>query len=413
MRQPLAVGAWSLFLFLFYTLAAYIMVMALIGEFAGYDFRNDSTAPPLWVTVTAFIPVIVTAWPVQKWIRRQVAHLIAWEPGSPNNLVTQLTQQIVTTQTAVQLMPTLVQQIATMLNAPYVAIESKYPSLSAAVGQPPATPPIRLPLQNGADLLGQLHIAPRELAGMPVQFDEQLLADVARQVSLTLWAAQLSADLQASRLRIVTAREEARRQLRRDLHDGLGAGLASITLQADTALELVRDDPETAVSLLQSLITQSEQTTKELRRIIHGLRPPVLDDLGLGGALQDLLPHATPTQFTLELPAPLPALPAAVEVALYRIAQEGITNIVKHAGAKTAVISLKTTPATATLTIADDGQGLPVNRSSGVGLHSMRERAGELGGTLIMQTNQPHGVVVTAQIPYWGLGIGDWRLESR
>jgi signal transduction histidine kinase len=261
-----------------------------------------------------------------------------------------------------------------------------------------------LPLQYGAETLGQLYIAPPELAGMPVQFNEQLLAHVARQVSLTLWAAQLSADLQASRLRIVTAREEARRQLRRDLHDGLGAGLAAMTLQADTALELVQDDPETAVTLLESLITQSEQTTRELRRIIQDLRPPVLDDLRLGGALQDLLPRAITTQFRLEIPATLPALPAAVEVAIYRITQEAITNIIKHAQAKTAVVSLAITHDTVTLTITDDGQGLATNRSSGVGLHSMRERASELGGTIVLQVNQPHGCIVTAQIPYRNAG---------
>ena len=165
MRQSLVVGAWSLFLFLFYALAVFVLAMGIIGYLGGYDFRNDPSAPPLWITVTSLIPVILTAWPVQKWIRRQVAHLIAWEPSNPNNLVTQLTQQIVTTQTAVNLMPTLVQQLATMLNAPYVAIESSHADLSAAVGERPDTPLIRLPLQNGADLLGHLHIAPRELIG--------------------------------------------------------------------------------------------------------------------------------------------------------------------------------------------------------------------------------------------------------
>jgi signal transduction histidine kinase len=346
---------------------------------------------------------------VQKWIRQQIAHLLAWETSDPHSFVNQLTQQIIMAQTADQLMPTLVQQLATMLNAPYVAIETEaaYATLSAASGNRPAAPPVILPLYYGDQTLGHLHIAPRILAGMPVQFNPQLLADVARQVSLTLWAAQLSADLQASRLRIVTAREEARRQLRRDLHDGLGAGLAAMTLQADTALELVQNEPETAtsggsmqaVNLLEALIAQSQQTSRELRRIIQGLRPPVLDDLGLGGALQDLLPRTTATQFRLELPATLPVLPAAVEVALYRITQEAITNIVKHAQAKTAVVSLVVAHSTATLTIGDDGQGLPTIRPSGVGLHSMRERASELGGTLILQANQPHGCLVTAQIP--------------
>jgi signal transduction histidine kinase len=415
-RQPLAVGAWSLFLFLFYALVAYVVALSIIGFFVGYEFRNGSSAPPFWMHVTSFIPVILTAWPVQKWIRRQVAHLMAWETSNPKGFMNQLAQQIVTTQTADQLIPTLVQQLATMLDAPYVAIKTPYAALSAASGEPPAAPPIVLPLHYGGETLGHLHIAPRELAGMPVQFDKQLLTDVARQVSLTLWAAQLSADLQASRLRIVTAREEARRQLRRDLHDGLGAGLASITLQADTALELVRDDAETAVSpsdqgrrsvqavsLLQSLLTQSEETTHELRRIIHDLRPPVLDDVGLLGALQALVNIQTATRFELKLPPTLPPLPAAVEIALYRIAQEAITNIIKHAGATQATITLELSDEAAILTIQDDGQGLLAGRPNGVGLHSMRERAEELGGRVAIQTDQPRGCLVTAHIPLRGL----------
>ncbi|MCP4416910.1 MAG: hypothetical protein GY805_09830 [Chloroflexi bacterium] len=322
-RHTLVIGAYSLLIFLFYALTVYIGMLGIMGYLAGYDFYDETLPVPLWLTISALIPVIVTVWPVQRWIRKQVAHLLAWETSNPHALVNQLAQQIVTAQTTEQLMPMLVQQLATMFAAPYVAIETAYATLSAATGEPPASPPLILPLQRGAETLGHLHIAPRELAGMPVQFDEQLLADVTRQVSLTLWAVQLSVDLQASRHRIVIAREEERRRIRRDLHDGLGAGLATMTLQADTARELLHTDPDAAENLLQALIEQTEATIHELRQMINGLRPPILDDLGLRGALQDLLRVNTPTQFRLQLPATLPPLSAAVEVALYRIAQEG------------------------------------------------------------------------------------------
>lgn len=397
-RYTAAVGVWSLLIFLFYALVIYVGTMSIIGGAASYDFLDESPLP-LWLAVVALIPVIATAWPVQRWIRRHVTYLLAWETSSSNSLVNQLTQQIVTAQTAEQLMLTLVQQLAAMLDAPYVAIETTYATLRVASAERPDAPLRALPLQYGSETIGQLLLAPRELAGMPLQFNEQLLADVARQVSLTLWAAQLSTDLQASRLRIVTAREEARRQLRRDLHDGLGAGLASITLQADTALDLVPDDPQTAVNILESLIEQSLQTTRELRRIINDLRPPALDDVGLRGALYELIHIRTTTEFELDLPATLPVLPAAVEIALYRIAQEATTNIIKHAGAKHATLALELSEQAAVLTIEDDGRGLLADRSNGVGHHSMRERAEELGGTLLIQPNQPGGCRVTAQIP--------------
>ena len=164
-------------------------------------------------------------------------------------------------------------------------------------------------------------------------------------------------------------------------------------------MELVTDDPEKAVSLLGSLIGQTEKTTRELRRIIHDLRPATLDDVGLNGALHELININTATQFTLKLPAELPLLPAATEVALYRIAQEAITNIIKHAAATQATITLELTDDTAILTVQDDGQGLVTGGSRGVGLHSMRERAEELGGGILIQSNQPRGCRVTAKIP--------------
>jgi two-component system, NarL family, sensor kinase len=398
-RRTVAIGVWSLVIFLFYALVVYVATLSVIGTAGGYEFSDESPLP-LWLAVSALIPVIVTTWPVQRWIRRQVTQLLAWETSNAGPLVQQLAQ-IETAQTPEQLMLTLVQQLEAMLDAPYVAVETDYTSLAAASGERPDAPLRALPLQHGAETIGRLLIAPREFAGMPVQFNEQLLADVARQVSLTLWAAQLSTDLQASRLRIVTAREEARRQLRRELHDGLGAGLASITLQADTAMDLLPDDPQTAVQILESLIEQSEQTTRELRRVIHDLRPPVLDDVGLNGALQELLNIRTTTEFDLDVPAALPLLPAAVEIALYRIAQEATTNIIKHAQARHATLTLRLSEQAAVLKIEDNGQGLLSDGSNGVGRHSMRERAEELGGTLTIQPNQPHGCTVTAQIPLW------------
>ena len=211
---------------------------------------------------------------------------------------------------------------------------------STASRRPPR--PITLPLQYNGDPLGRLRICPRVVAGEPIRVDERLLGDLARQVSLTLHAARLSADLQESRRRIVTAREEARRQLRRDLHDGLGPALATMTMQADTARELMHDDPQAAEDLLARLVDQAQATVTEVRRIVHGLRPPALDDMGLYGALEVLANgFATPSlRVSLELPATRPLLSAAMEVAVYRIAQEALTNISKHAHAQTATVAL-------------------------------------------------------------------------
>ena len=125
----------------------------------------------------------------------------------------------------------------------------------------------------------------------------------------------------------------------------------------------------------------------------------MLDDVGLRGALHELLNIRTTTEFELDMPVTFPELPAAVEIALYRIAQEATTNIIKHAGAKHATLTLRLSEQAAILTIEDDGRGLLADRSTGVGRHSMRERAEELGGTLMIQSIQPRGCMVRAQIP--------------
>jgi len=216
-----------------------------------------------------------------------------------------------------------------------------------------------------------------------------------------LHAARLSADLQESRRRIVTAREDARRQLRRDLHDGLGPALATMTMQADTARELIHDDPQAAEDLLARLVDQAQATVTEVRRIVHGLRPPALDDMGLYGALEVLATgFAAPgLQITLHLPAVRPTLSAATEVALYRIAQEALTNVSRHAHAHTAAVSLHGEDSQLVFTICDDGVGMSGAGGAGLGLYSMRERAEELGGSLWIRPNSPTGCCIVARFP--------------
>jgi hypothetical protein len=108
-RHTLAIGVWSLLIFLFFALAIYIGTLGIIGTAAGYDF-SDETPLPVWLAIGALIPVLATTWPLQRWLRRQVAHLLAWETSDASSLVTQLTQ-IEAVQTAEQLMLTLVQQL--------------------------------------------------------------------------------------------------------------------------------------------------------------------------------------------------------------------------------------------------------------------------------------------------------------
>ena len=227
-----------------------------------------------------------------------------------------------------------------------------------------------------------------------------MLENVARQAGSVVHAARLSADLQVSRQRIVTAREEERRRLRRDLHDGLGPTLATLTLQAEAARDLMTTDPDKSRALLDEIITGLQTALADIRRVVYALRPPALDDLGLISAI-----NVQATQYTtdrlavrVELPEQIPPLPAAVEVAAYRIVQEALTNVVRHAQAKTCVLRLAVKD-TMQFEIHDDGQGIAEARRAGVGLNAMHERAAELGGTCRIQSAPGEGTHIYVTLP--------------
>jgi two-component system NarL family sensor kinase len=230
-------------------------------------------------------------------------------------------------------------------------------------------------------------------------------------------AVRLTADLQSSRERLVNTREEERRRLRRDLHDGIGPTLTGLALQLHAVRELVRSKPEDAEETLARLGRRTEETLSEMRRLIYGLRPPALDDLGLipsiyqqaqsqgmvdlsvGTGTDDLLENRP--IFSIEAPEELPPLPAAVEVACYRIVQEAITNVARHAHAKSCYARLAVDRGTGVVEveITDDGVGMAGDRIAGVGLSSMRERAEELGGSLAVGPGPEGGTRVLARLP--------------
>jgi signal transduction histidine kinase len=230
--------------------------------------------------------------------------------------------------------------------------------------------------------------------------DQQLLENVAHQAGAAAHAAKLTTDLRKSRQRLVTAREEERRRLRRDLHDGLGPTLASLTLKMDATRNVLRDDPVKAEGLIDELKKQTQSTIQDIRDLVYELRPPALDELGLIGAIRNFIENQTVKipEITLEVDDQIPLLPAALEVAVYRIVLEGLTNILKHAGAQNGIVRISVLGDQLVVDIIDDGTGLPGEVPSGVGWTSMRERAEELGGTFGLQPRKA-GVHVQACLP--------------
>jgi two-component system, NarL family, sensor kinase len=222
------------------------------------------------------------------------------------------------------------------------------------------------------------------------------LTSLAREVATAGRAVALTHDLRRSRERLVGATEEERRRIRRDLHDGLGPGLAGVVLGLQRARRYLGVDPDAVAAQLDALTAQTKGAIADVRRLVYDLRPPALDELGLVEALSEQARMLG--GISVQGPDPQPALPAAVEVATYRIAVEAMTNVVRHARARTATVTIHI-DGSMRLEITDDGDGLPAAFRAGVGITSMRERATELGGDCAVEAGDPCGTRVRATIP--------------
>ncbi len=185
------------------------------------------------------------------------------------------------------------------------------------------------------------------------------------------------------------------------MHDGLGPALASLTFKVDAARNLLRQDSERTEILLAEVRQQAQEAITDIRRLVYNLRPPALDELGLLSALREQAVHYQHQglEVVFDTPASLPPLAAAVEVAVYRIAQEALTNVARHAGAQHCLLRLALDAEALHLEISDDGQGIPVGHHLGIGLHTMHERASELGGTCIITRGSPGGTTIQVGLP--------------
>lgn len=180
--------------------------------------------------------------------------------------------------------------------------------------------------------------------------------------------------------------------------------MAALMLELETASELVSDNPEASV-LVARLSERAREIVSDVRRSVHALRPPALDELGLVGALREGAVHFGPAgglRLSVEDPEELPHLPAAVEVACYRVAQEALANVVRHAGARNCSIRIRLNEEAGILSveIEDDGRGIREDDRAGVGMSSMRERTEELGGTCTVEPLAGGGTLVRARLPF-------------
>lgn len=377
-------------------LIVFVLLEALISGRHGFG-----------LSLVALVVVAPVATRLRAWLQRSVDRLLYKKRDYDYRVFAALSRSLRSSLGPDALLPAIVETMATGLKLPYVAIRvghGEQVTASAAYGEP-RDDVVVLPLAHQGEKVGQLMVAPRRHNESFDSIDRRLLGYLADQVGVTAYALCLTADLQRSRERLVTTREEERRRMRRDLHDGLQPALAGVTLGLEAVRNIV--GPHSAADqLLDRLKTELETAGGDVRRLVYDLRPPALDVLGLVGALRQQAARfaLSPSSLDLVVDAPhdLPALSAAVEVAAFRICQEALENVRKHASAQHCSISLAVEHGQLQLEVSDDGVGLQSTNGTGVGLLAMRERAAELGGTLSVESSAGAGTLLRAKLPLAG-----------
>lgn len=350
-------------------------------------------------SVPAAIAVALLFAPARERLQRASDRFLFGERDDPYAVIASLGERLDAPGDA-DVLPALADTVARTLKLPYVAIELERadgPELAAERGRLHGEPLV-LPLAYGGALVGHLSLGPRTPSDPFAGTERRLFVDIARQVAVAAHAVRLTEDLQRSREQLVSAREEERRRIRRDLHDGLGPTLAGVSLQLGSARLLLGRDLAAADALLAQLVDETQSAIADVRRLVYDLRPPALDELGLVPALRQQAQRFPGLEVVVEAPDPVQRLPAAVEVAAYRIATEALTNVSRHAAARRCTISIGLN-GSLELEVCDDGAGMPAGWRPGIGVSSIRERAAELGGTCAHVPGEDGGTRVMARLP--------------
>lgn len=339
--------------------------------------------------------------PLRQRLQRAVNHLMYGERDEPYRVLTRLGQRLEAAIEPAAALPLTVETVAHALKLPYVALKLKEAATlqTAAAYGTAQQETIAFPLVYAGEQIGELAVATRAPDESLSSADHQLLQDLARQISLTAHAVLLSADLEQARRRMVAAREEARRRLGSDLHDGVGHELAGLARQVETAASLLDHNPTSARQMLTAVTQQLNTAISQVRHLAHQLHPPELELLGLAGALRERALTHSGLLIRLDAPESLPPLSPAVETAAYYIALEALTNVEKHTDGRACRLRLALVDGVLEMEITDDGPGLPTARSNGLGLLSMQARAAEVGGSCRLESSAGKGTRVIIRLP--------------
>jgi two-component system NarL family sensor kinase len=341
-------------------------------------------------------------------VQRAVNRLLYGRRDDPYQVLAEVGRHIEAVPDPLAVLPRFAATLVAQLRVPYVALvlhpTPDDPELVVEQGRPGTSGEDAFPMRAHGTEVGELRVAHRRQGDHFSTAETRLLHQLAGQAAVAAEACRSTLRIQRARERLVFARAEERRQLRRDLHDGVASGLVGARMLATAARSGLGDD-RPAATLLDRLTADLDSCTEEIRDLVDGLRPAVLDR-GLEAALRDLTARigSTGPRSTLTVEGELADLPAAVEVVAFRIVTEALTNVVKHARAERVEVRLTAAPDLLRVVIEDDGVGFDPSRTDatdtryGVGIGSIRSRVEEVGGTLEL-TATGQGLRLEAGLP--------------
>jgi signal transduction histidine kinase len=357
---------------------------------------------PAWLLVAATGLIALAMEPARRTAHRWVENVVYGERDDPLALVRHVVEHATTTVDVDALLPSVATTLGRSMRLDFVAIEvlnGTQLERVAIFGQELGARTEVFPVGQGDDQVGQVVVGCADGVGLRAR-DRSVLDEVVPQVWLAVILVRLTAELRRSNLAVLSGREEERRRLRRDLHDGMGPAVTGIAMAVRTlAKRLARDGADPAnVALANRLGDEADSVSVEVKRIVRDLRPTALDNEGLTAAVTEFVRRLDGVvHVDLDMSPPC-TLPAVVEIAAYRIATEALTNVVRHAQATTCRVRL-TVDDVVDIDIVDDGVGVPADEPVGVGLVSIRERVGALGGTMAVMPVEPHGTRLHVTLP--------------
>jgi signal transduction histidine kinase len=381
-----------------------LAVLAVFGVSVGLAtaFGGGGTG-----AVLAAVVVAVGLSPARTMVQRWVDRVLYGTSRDPYAALTGLGERLSAAASPEDVLPVVADAVADALRLPYVAVTADEGTAASAVRGVPTGGTQVLPLRHAGAVVGTLTVGLPDGRAHLDRPAERLLHDLARLAGAAAQAVQLTDDVRRSRDELAAARDDERHRIRRDLHDGLGPALAGVALGLGAARRaLTGSDPDTE-ALLAELEVEVRDSLDGVRHLVDDLPPTTLETLGLEAALGQYARSVSGRSgralaVSVHTSGRLPPLPAAVEVAAYRIALEALTNVTRHARARRCRIHLAARGGTLLVTVRDDGRGPPANAPTGLGLPSMQHRAADLGGRCSLSPLRAGGTRLAACLPLTG-----------